>query len=137
MKSITIVSEDRIGLLADISYILGKAGVNIEALSVDVIGKDAIVALTVKDPSHASDILHRNGYTAAEIDAIVVKLPNKPGEMTRLADMLANEGVNVENMHTLSADSNTGIFSLIVDKPRKATKLLGEVLLHKEESPFY
>lgn len=137
MKSITIVAEDRIGLLADISYILGKAGVNIEALSVDVVGKDAIVVLTVKDPNYASTILRRSGYNAAKIDSIVVKLPNRPGEMSKLANMLANEGVTIESMHTLSADGNTGIFSFVVDKPRKATKLLSNVLLRREDDSLY
>jgi len=43
MKSITIVSEDRIGLLSDITYILGKARINIEGVDVSVVGGKAIV----------------------------------------------------------------------------------------------
>lgn len=134
MKCVTIVSEDRIGLLADISYVLGKAGVNIESLSVDVVGKNAIVALSVKDPNRALGMLQKSGYNAAELDSIVIKIPNKPGEMTKIANMLSDEGVNVENMHTLSIDNNHGVFSLAVDKPRKATKLLGGILLHSEDN---
>ena len=132
MKNITIVAEDRIGLLADISYILGKAGINIEALSVDVVGKKAIVALTVKDARYASDMLLKSGYNAAELDSIVVKIPNQPSEMSKIATLLSNEGINIENMHNLTVDANYGIVSLVVDKPRKARRLLGEHLIHKE-----
>ena len=76
MKSVTVVAEDRVGLLADISYILGKSSINIDALSVDVVGKKAIIALTVKDPKHAGSVLEKNGFGIAEMDSIVIKLPN-------------------------------------------------------------
>ena len=61
MKSVTIVSDDRVGLLADISYVLGKSNVNIEGLSVDVVGGKAIISIEVKDQKKASDILAGTG----------------------------------------------------------------------------
>ena len=36
-------------MLADISYILGKRNINIDGVSVDVVGGDAIISLTLKD----------------------------------------------------------------------------------------
>jgi hypothetical protein len=129
MRSITIISEDRVGLLADISYILGKSNINIDGLNVDVVGKKAIIALVIKDPKRAAGVLHRNGYQTAEMDSIVVKIPNEPGELGRVAENLSKERVNVENMHLLSSDSNGGVFALTVDKPRKASKLLSHILI--------
>lgn len=132
MKNVTVVAEDRIGLLADISYVLGKAGVNIEALSVDVVGKKAIVALTVKDAKHASEMLTKSGYEAAELESLVIKLSNQPGSMSKLTNMLSEEDISIENMHTLSSDNTMGVFSLVVDKPRKARRLLTDILINHE-----
>ena len=95
MRSITIVSEDRVGLLADISYILGKSSINIDGLNVDVVGKKAIIALVIRDPKRAAGVLHRNGYQTAEMDSIVVKVSNTSGELSRIADKLSKERVNV------------------------------------------
>ncbi len=122
MKSVTIVSEDRVGLLADISYILGKSNMNIDGLSVDVLGGKAVIALEVKDPHRASDVLSRNGFRITNPDAIVIKVAND--SMGRITEMLQGEKISVTEMSMLSSDHSDGIFALHVDKPRKATKML-------------
>lgn len=76
MKSITIVSEDRLGLLADISYILGKSSINIEGLFVDVIGGKAVISMDVKDPRKASGVLGMNGFKTTNPESIVIKVAN-------------------------------------------------------------
>ncbi len=127
MKSVTIVSEDRVGLLADISYILGKSNMNIDGLSVDVLGGKAVIGLEVKDPHKASDVLARNGFKITNPDAIVIKVAND--SMGRITEMLEGEKINVTEMSMLSSDRSDGIFALHVDKPRKATKMLEQFRL--------
>jgi hypothetical protein len=133
MKSVTIVSDDRVGLLADISYILGKSSVNIEGLVVDVIGGRAVISLEVKDPKRAKDVLERNGFKTAKPDAIVIKVANN--NMGKVTEMLAGEKVHVGEVTTLSSDSNDTIYALHVDKPRKATKMLTPFLLGNNPEP--
>lgn len=133
MKSVTIVSDDRVGLLADISYILGKCNLNIDGLVVDVIGGKAVISLEVKDPKRAKDVLERNGFKTAKPDAIVIKVEsNSVGKIT---EMLEGEKVSVSEMTTLSTDSNDTIYALNVDKPRKATKMLAHFLLGNDPRP--
>lgn len=134
MKTITVLAEDRIGLLADISYILGKSNINIESLTVDIVGTNAVIALTIKDYKKANSVLESNGFRIAEMDSIVIKLPNRPEALSSVADKLAGEKININDMHILSGDSHTGIFAISVDKPRKAMKLLGSVLITPEEN---
>lgn len=132
MRSITIVAEDRVGLLADVSYILGKCSINIEALGVDVVGSKAIIALTVRDTKKTMEVLSRNGFQVTENDALVVKLPNRPGEVNRLADRLAEGDVNIEDMQMISNDAEHGVFAVMVNKPRKAVRMLAGLLLNHE-----
>ena len=136
MRNITVVAEDRVGLLADISYILGKSNINIEALTVDIVGKKAVIALTVKDYKKATTVLESNGFRITEFESLVIKLPNRPEEISRITERLAGEKVSIENMHVLGNDSMTGIFALNVDKPRKAVRLLGDVLLNPAEEQY-
>ncbi len=127
MKSVTIVSDDRVGLLADISYILGKSNVNIDGLVVDVVGGKAIIGLEVKDPKKATDILSRNGYRTTNPEAIVIKVANN--SMGKITEMLEGENVSVTEMTVLSSDHSDGIFAIHVDKPRKASKMLEPFML--------
>ncbi|MEW6749159.1 MAG: hypothetical protein AB1295_05620 [Candidatus Micrarchaeota archaeon] len=127
MKSVTIISEDRVGLLADISYVLGKSSVNIEGLSVEVLGGKAVIGLEVKDPKKAKGILETNGFKTADPEAIVIKVSNDA--MDKITEMLETEKVNVLALNMLSQDKSSGIFALNVDKPRKAHRMLVPFIL--------
>ena len=133
MKSVTIVSDDRVGLLADVSYILGKSNLTIDGLVVDVIGGKAVISLEVKDPKRAKDVLERNGFNTAKPDAIVIKVGNN--SVGKITEMLEGEKVSVSEMTTLSTDSHDTIYALNVDKPRKATKMLSHFLLGNDPRP--
>ena len=132
MKSITIVAEDRIGLLADISYILGKTRVNIEGVGVNVVGGKAIISLTVRDAKKAKIALGRSGYKVMESNMIVLKLEDKPGELSKITKMLATKGVNISNVHIISRDGKHTILAVIADKARKVKNLLKSYLVSEE-----
>ncbi|MFA6530775.1 MAG: ACT domain-containing protein [Candidatus Micrarchaeia archaeon] len=130
MKAITIVADDRIGLLADMSYILGKARINIESVSVDVVGGKAVVVLMVKDPKAAKEVLERNNYKVNEENSVVIKLSDQPGELSRVTAMLAKEKIDIKNVHMLSRDGKASILSITVDRPRKAEEMLKDLIVH-------
>ena len=133
MKTITIMADDRVGLLADISYILGKTKINIETISVDVISGKAIISMTIKEYEKASEVLQNAGFNVSEMNAIIVKLPDEPGQLNKITSMLAKEEVNIQNVHIVSRDNKTTIISLVVDKPKKAVKILEPFLLNKDQ----
>ncbi len=135
MKSVTIVSDDRVGLLADISYILGKSAINIDGLSVDVVGGKAVISLEVKDSKRAADVLHCNGFRTTSLDSIIIKIANNAVE--EITDMLEGEKVQVMELSPLSSDAEDSIYAISVDKPRKATKMLSAFILGNSETPSY
>ena len=135
MKSVTIVSDDRVGLLADISYILGKSSINIDGLSVDVVGGRAVISLEVKDSKRASDVLHSNGFRTTSPDSIIIKVSNDA--MEEITEMLEGEKVRVMELSSLSSDAMDSIYALSVDKPRKAAKMLSAFILGNSEAPSY
>jgi len=128
MKSITVVSDDKVGLLAEISYVLAKSNINIEALDFDVVGKKAVVTLTVHNAENAKEALNSAGYDVAEENCVTIKLTDKPGEFNRVASLLAHDGINIEKVHMVSKEGKRAILSLVVDNPELATKILNDYL---------
>ncbi len=126
LKTITIVVKDKVGLLADISYILGKAGINIEELHADVVGDKAIISMGVKDVKKASDILKNSGFEIANPESIVIKVGK--GHAERVFSMLNLEKVALKNKDILAKDEKEEVLAIAVDKPRKAVKILNEFL---------
>jgi hypothetical protein len=134
MKSITIVSDDRVGLLADISYILAKSGINIDGISADVVGGKAVISLEVKDQKKASHVLTQSGYMTADLEAIIIKASSDVKD--RIADMLEDEMIKVHGFSVLTADNSEGVYAINVDKPRKASRLLNTFILGNEINPY-
>ncbi len=137
MKSVTVIAEDRVGLMADISYVLGKSGVNIESLNIEVVGAKAVISLLVRDPKKAKTILESNGYNTAALDAIVIKVSNHLNDLSKVTEKLTRARVNIDDLSTISTSTSEGVFALRVDKPRKAAKLLGQNVLLNCNSDYF
>ena len=131
MKTITIVTKDKIGLLADITYILGKKNINIDGVSVDVIGGNAIISLTIKDAHKAAAALRESNYDVTETNTLFVKVSNIIGGINSLTNKLAENKINIQNINIVSNDNDNGVFALNVDRPRKAMKILGEFIMNR------
>jgi hypothetical protein len=135
VKSIAVVAEDRVGLLADISYILGKSGLNLDGLMVDVVGGKAVISLETKDVAKAKKILETNGFATTDTGSIVIKVNDHIRAVEQISEILEAEKVRIRNMTMLSSDSNGGIYSIKVDKPRKANRILDSFLLGNDACP--
>jgi hypothetical protein len=133
MKQLTVLVEDKVGSLANLSYLLGRSKINIESISVISVGGKAVVTILVKDTKRAMEILEANGYRCLESDSLVVRLDNKPGELAKMARILADNKINIEQASVVSQDEKTSIYALRVDKPAKAEKVLGAYLRLEEE----
>ena len=127
MKTVTIVSDDRVGLLADVSYVLGKSNINIDALCVEVINGKAIIAMGVQNPKKTSSVLQGNGFKTTGENAIVIKVANKAVDDIR--ELLEQEKVMIKNFDSISSNATDAIYVLEVDKPRKASRMLGSFIL--------
>ncbi|NYZ77506.1 hypothetical protein H0O02_04310 [Candidatus Micrarchaeota archaeon] len=133
MKQITVIADDKVGLLADISYILGKSKVNIESVNADIVGKKAIICLVLSDVEHGKNALEASGYKVGDLNSITIKVKDNPGELSKITSLLSSEAINIYNVHMLSRDGKSTVLSLVVDKPKRAAALLKECILNAEE----
>jgi hypothetical protein len=129
MKDITIIMEDKLGLLADISYILGKARINIESISSTSVGGKAIISIVVKNAKKAQNVLEQNGFKVSSGNILFIRIPNTPGNLSKIAKMLVDGKINLEKLAQVSIDGQYVVIGLTVDRPRKARKVLAEYLV--------
>jgi hypothetical protein len=73
MKSIHIVSEDRVGLVADIAYLMDQARIGIEGLCIEVRDGKAYIKLDVSDPICASEILSSNNFKVVDEEEMEIR----------------------------------------------------------------
>ena len=124
VKQIAVVADDKVGVLADISYILGKSKINIESLSVVSMERKAVLVFFVKDEKRACQLLKANGYNVLESEIIIARIHDQPGELSKLSSILAKAGVNILNLYVIAREHGESVVALRVDKTAKAKKLL-------------
>ncbi|MEM4554476.1 MAG: ACT domain-containing protein [Candidatus Anstonellaceae archaeon] len=124
MKQMTVIVPDKVGLLADISYILGKAKINIDSVSVASTGGTAILTFFLKDEKKAAQLLRQNGYKVLESEVSIARLKDRPGELSELSSKLAEANINILNLYIVAKESGYAYVAIKVDKPRKAKKIL-------------
>ncbi len=130
MKEFVVVTNDRVGLLADISGALAKKSINIEGVDVAVVGKKAVcrVITRKKHGAEAREALEKAGFKVLDSDVLIVRLANKPGELSNAARKLADSGVSIKNAHVLGSSGESILYALEVDKTAVARGLLADCL---------
>jgi len=129
MKQITVVVADKVGVLAELSYLLGKAHVNIEAISAEVQGGKSVINLIVSDDKKAESILKSNGYNVLAGEMFVVKVKDEPGALSEISKKLQKAKINIRSIYLLTRGEGHSLDALMVDKPKKAKKVLSEYLV--------
>ena len=129
MKQITVVVADKVGVLAELSYLLGKAHVNIEAISAEVQGGKSVINLVVSDERKAEAILKSNGYHVLAGEMLVVKVKDAPGALSDISKKLQKARINIESIYLLTRGDGYSLDALMVDKPKKAKKVLADYIV--------
>jgi len=79
VKQVSIFLENKAGRLAEVTNTLGKAGINIRALSLADTSDFGILRLIVNDFEKAARVLKENGFTVGETEVLAVEVPDRPG----------------------------------------------------------
>lgn len=113
VEQISIFIENKSGRLAEVCGILGRAGVNIRALSLADTSDFGILRLIVDDSEKALNVLKEQHFTVSKTEVIGVEVPDSPGGLSQILQILDENSVNVEYMYAFverSGDNAVIIF---------------------------
>ncbi len=113
VEQISIFIENKSGRLAEVSGVLGDAGVNIRALSLADTSDFGILRLIVNDTDKAFKVLREQNFTVNKTEVIGVEVPDSPGGLSSILQILDKNDVNVEYMYAFverSGDNAVIIF---------------------------
>lgn len=99
VEQISIFIENKSGRLAEITRILGEAGINIRALSLADTSDFGILRLIVNDGGKATTVLKEAGFTVSKTEVVAVEVPDHPGGLSAILQILDKESINVEYMY--------------------------------------
>ncbi len=129
MKQITVVCDDRPGLVADISKALGDRGVNIETLDAEGREGYGIVVLTVDKYDEALRALRDASLHAVTEDALVILVKDEPGALGKIALRFREANINLRSVRIIKRERGHTLIALAAERSEQARNLVQDILI--------
>ncbi len=127
VEQISVFLENKPRALAEVTRILGEAGINIRALSLADTKDFGILRLIVNDNEKTREILGKKGLTVRKTEVVAVEVPDRPGGLAKIMEILGDEDINVEYLYAFVQQSGeNAIIIFRFDEIDRAIKVLSE-----------
>ena len=127
LDQLSVFSENKAGMLAEITSLLAEADIDIEALTIADTAEFGVLRLVVDSPKKALSVLKLGGFPAALTPVIALRMKNEPGSLAKIAITLADADISVEYLYACVArEENSAFVILRVEDTEAAAALLKE-----------
>ena len=107
INQISVFLENRPGQLANICRTLAEADISIVTLSLADTAEFGIVRMIVSDHDKAKEVLKKAGHVANMREVVAVTVPDRPGGMAEILDVLDAAKVDAKRRCSCSASTTT------------------------------
>jgi hypothetical protein len=115
---------DRPGLLAEVTEALAGAKVNVNYVCAYEMDGRAYFMLVTDSGARAKKALAGLGIKAEEEKVIAVEMPNRVGELQKVARKIAEAGVNISYIDATAFSGRTATCILSTSDDRKVARLI-------------
>lgn len=136
-KQLSVFVDNKPNQLTGVMAVLKENSVNIRALSLADTSDFGILRIIVNDTDKANEILKAAGYAVTVTEIIAVTIPDAPGQLSRVLDVLGGENVNLEYLYAFTGASDKSVsFVIRVDDNSAAESALtkaGIIILTEQD----
>jgi len=126
VKEIGLTMANKVGLLSEVTAAVARAKVNITAMCAYAMENTAYFMLTTDSNAKAKKALASLGVGMEEKDVVEVELPNKSGELQKVAKRIADAGIDIEYMYAAAGAGKTAICVFKTADDKKAIKVINK-----------
>jgi hypothetical protein len=92
--------ENKRGKLAEVTGVLADNNIDMWAISIADTTNFGILRIIVDDPDKAVDVMRNAGYTVSTTEVLAVEVPDQPGGLHQVLDILRKEGISIEYLYS-------------------------------------
>jgi hypothetical protein len=124
-QEIILRSEDRVGVLAEVTCVLSDMGINLLSVRLQSTEGEAIVHLLTSSQSYAIEALRDAGFEITERDVVLLALPHHPGFLRRTSEALARKDISITDLHvSVPEEGKVGVVVLTCSNNAHAIQIL-------------
>jgi hypothetical protein len=118
IKQLSIFLENKTGRINDVTSILGKNGINMQAFSMAEAADFGILRLIVSEVDRALELLKENNFAVKVTDVVCIRCSNTAGSLASVLEKLAEKEIFIEYMYAFA----DGDYANTVIKPNNLEK---------------
>ncbi len=125
VKQISVFLENIPGTLVGLTEILSQNDIDLRAMSMAETKEYGILRMIVSDMFKTSNLLKEEGYVHSLTPVLAVAIPDEPGGLNHVLQVLASRGINVDYMYAFLGGKTGGAYVIIrVEDVTAATQAL-------------
>ena len=113
IKQLSVFVENKQGSLHEITDALAKANINLRSMSVADTSNYGIVRIIADDPEKAKALLDSDGHAANLRMVNAFAVPDQPGGLAKVLNLLEGNGVDIEYMYALITTESGKAYSVM------------------------
>ncbi len=118
--------KDRPGLLSEVTAALAQAKVNITAICAYAWDNTAYFDMTTDSNAKTKKALAKLKLKCEEENVLSVEMPNRVGELRKVAKIIADAGINITYMYGTSSAGKTSTAIISTSDNSKAMRLINK-----------
>lgn len=101
IKQLSVFVQNEIGSLAGVTTVLKDNMINLRAIASFDTPEFAILRMVVDQPEKAKMLLNENGFAVKMSEAVAVELEDKPGELDRMLQTIAEAKLGINYIYSI------------------------------------
>ena len=106
IRQVSVFLENKVGRVMEITEVLGENKINLRALSLADTSDFGILRMIVDKVDQAIKALKDKGFIVKETEVVAVEVPDKPGGLAQVLEILCIANINVEYMYAFFEQPN-------------------------------
>jgi len=130
IKQFSVFMPNKPGALSRLASLFAEKGINILGIASEVSAESGLVRIALANDSDASAILSKAGFSSVETHILSIEVDDKPGEMLRVTEALAEGKINITTVYGTSVEgAGTSRLLLAVQNTDKALAIIEAMVL--------
>ena len=109
VRQISAFMDNKPGQLSGVMEIIKESGINVRALSLADTKDFGILRIIVHDTEKAVDALKDAGYAVTVNEIVAITIPDSPGQLSRVLEILGKDNVNLEYLYAFTGASDRAV----------------------------
>ena len=109
IKQLSVFLENKTGRINEVTKILGKAGISMQAFSMAETTDFGILRLIVAEVDKAVEVLREANFAVMLTDVVCISCNNEAGALSTILDKLSEKDIFIEYMYAFAEGDKANI----------------------------